>query len=131
MKQQKIIVLGGGLVGGPMALDLADDVRFAVTVADVDEALTAISKSAKTSLDMAGAIQRATGTTDESGTAMLSVDAAHLPADAHNMRGVQQGLFRVQIHHSNVKIPSKYNTETELGREVSFETGENFITFSL
>lgn len=38
MKQQKIIVLGGGLVGGPMALDLADDVRFAVTVADVDEA---------------------------------------------------------------------------------------------
>ncbi len=38
MKQEKIIVLGGGLVGGPMALDLADDDRFAVTVADLDEA---------------------------------------------------------------------------------------------
>ena len=37
MKKEKIIVLGGGLVGGPMALDLADDDRFAVTVADIDE----------------------------------------------------------------------------------------------
>ena len=37
MKKEKIIVLGGGLVGGPMALDLAVDERFAVTVADVNE----------------------------------------------------------------------------------------------
>ncbi len=33
----KIIVLGGGLVGGPMAMDLATDDQFAVTVADRDE----------------------------------------------------------------------------------------------
>ena len=39
MKQEEIIVLGGGLVGGPMALDLADDERFTVTVADIDEAV--------------------------------------------------------------------------------------------
>ncbi len=32
----KIIVLGGGLVGGPMAMDLAADENFAVTVADRD-----------------------------------------------------------------------------------------------
>ena len=38
MNRERIIVLGGGLVGGPMALDLAVDERFAVTVADVDEA---------------------------------------------------------------------------------------------
>jgi len=37
MKKEKIIVLGGGLVGGPMALDLAAEERFAVTVADIDE----------------------------------------------------------------------------------------------
>jgi len=36
MNTQKIIVLGGGLVGGPMALDLALDERFEVTVADID-----------------------------------------------------------------------------------------------
>ncbi len=33
----KIIVLGGGLVGGPMALDLAEDRDFTVSVADVNE----------------------------------------------------------------------------------------------
>ncbi len=32
----KIIVLGAGLVGGPMAIDLAADDRFDVTVADID-----------------------------------------------------------------------------------------------
>ncbi len=35
MKKQKIIVLGSGLVGAPMALDLARDAKFAVTVADI------------------------------------------------------------------------------------------------
>jgi len=38
MKREEIVILGGGLVGGPMALDLADDDRFTVTVADIDEA---------------------------------------------------------------------------------------------
>ena len=33
----KIIILGGGLVGGPMAMDLAADEQFEVTVADRDE----------------------------------------------------------------------------------------------
>jgi saccharopine dehydrogenase-like NADP-dependent oxidoreductase len=37
----KIIVLGAGLVGGPMALDLAADERFTVTVADRDPAALA------------------------------------------------------------------------------------------
>ena len=37
MKKEKIIILGGGLVGGPMALDLAVEDRFAVTVADVNQ----------------------------------------------------------------------------------------------
>ncbi len=37
MKKDRIIVLGGGLVGGPMALDLAAEERFAVTVVDIDE----------------------------------------------------------------------------------------------
>ena len=31
----KVIVLGAGLVGGPMAIDLANDDNFEVTVADI------------------------------------------------------------------------------------------------
>jgi saccharopine dehydrogenase-like NADP-dependent oxidoreductase len=38
---KKILVLGGGLVGGPMALDLAAGGEFAVAVADIDEAALA------------------------------------------------------------------------------------------
>ena len=33
----KIIVLGAGLVGGPMAIDLANDDNFEVTVADISQ----------------------------------------------------------------------------------------------
>ena len=34
----KTIVLGAGLVGGPMALDLVQDQTLKVTVADINEA---------------------------------------------------------------------------------------------
>ncbi len=37
MTHEKIVVLGGGLVGGPMALDLAAEDRFAVTVVDCND----------------------------------------------------------------------------------------------
>ena len=62
---------------------------------------------------------------------MLSIDPSHLPADAHNMQGVQQGLFSVEITHPTVTIPPKYNVETQLGKEVSFELGENVMRFDL
>ncbi|MGB5629246.1 MAG: saccharopine dehydrogenase NADP-binding domain-containing protein, partial [Woeseiaceae bacterium] len=34
----RVVVLGGGLVGGPMAVDLAEDGEFQVTVVDRDQA---------------------------------------------------------------------------------------------
>jgi lysine 6-dehydrogenase len=36
MKQKKVIVLGSGLVGAPMAIDMAQDRQFAVSVADIN-----------------------------------------------------------------------------------------------
>ena len=45
------------------------------------------------------------------------------------LQGVQQGLFRVEITHPTVTIPAKYNIETKLGKEVSFELGENVMRF--
>ena len=42
---KKIVVLGSGLVGGPMALDLAKDKDFKVTVVDIDaQALARVKK---------------------------------------------------------------------------------------
>jgi lysine 6-dehydrogenase len=44
----KVIVLGCGLVGGPMALDLAKESRFEVTVADINQsAIDRIRKGSK------------------------------------------------------------------------------------
>lgn len=46
MKKKKIIVLGSGLVGAPMALDLAQDPGFEVTAADISaEALQKCAKN--------------------------------------------------------------------------------------
>ena len=36
MTMKKVTVLGGGLVGGPMAMDLARDNEYDVTVADIN-----------------------------------------------------------------------------------------------
>ncbi len=47
MKRKKIIVLGSGLVGAPMAIDLAKDSRFEVTAADINTgALAKLEKEA-------------------------------------------------------------------------------------
>ncbi|MFZ4521601.1 MAG: saccharopine dehydrogenase C-terminal domain-containing protein [Bacteroidales bacterium] len=56
----KIIVLGAGLVGGPMALDLANDPKFNVTIADRSDA--ALQRLAN--LQVSGAGKLATITTD-------------------------------------------------------------------
>ena len=59
------------------------------------------------------------------------MDTQHLPSDLGNLRGVQQGLFKVQITHPKIKIPEKYNTKSMLGKEVSAETGETYWLLEL
>ena len=76
-------------------------------------------------------IKPAEGTTGRSGTALLAIDKSNLPSDLQNLRGVQQGLYRVEITHQSMNIPAKYNTDTTLGIEVSFETGRNIVSFAL
>ncbi|MEO2048754.1 MAG: hypothetical protein ABGX16_19535 [Pirellulales bacterium] len=81
---------------------------------------------------LADAIEPAIGVTDQSGFAILAIDTAHLPDDMKNLRGVvHQGVFRVEITHPSIDIPTKYNSQTTLGQEVSADTGENFIRWKL
>ncbi len=77
------------------------------------------------------AIQPAEGTTDASGSAMLGIDKSNLPAALQNLRGVQQGLYRVEITHPSVQLPPKYNSATILGLEVSFDEGGYMVSFNL
>lgn len=62
-------------------------------------------------------IQPAEGVTDELGYADLSV--AVDPSDPTDVRGVQCGLYRVEITKQGAKIPAMYNTETGFGQEVA------------
>ena len=72
---------------------------------------------------LADYIATATGTTDEFGYASMSIPKESRPTpDAPP--GVRFGLYRVRIsinESGNESIPAKYNTNTILGQEISFE----------
>jgi hypothetical protein len=76
-------------------------------------------------------VQPAEGITNSNGAAKMSIDKANLPSDLQGLRAVQQGLYRVEITHDSIDIPPKYNTESELGLEVSFEKGRSVVRFKL
>jgi hypothetical protein len=56
-----------------------------------------------------------TGTTDEMGTASISVP----PSGSDSLPGMPPGLYLVRITKSGENIPAKFNTETTLGQEVA------------
>ena len=73
--------------------------------------------------------QPATGETDSSGVAILSVAPEFLPDDLPNFRGAHIGLFKVRITHPSQQIPAKYNQATTIGAYVSPTTKQ--LSFSL
>lgn len=69
---------------------------------------------------MGEALKPATGVTARTGGAGLSVADEEIPAAVRGkVKGAHCGIFRVVVTHPTVKVPAKYNTETELGRVVS------------
>lgn len=69
------------------------------------------------------AIPPASGVTDSDGTATLSIAKEDLPADSPAVSGlIRPGLYRVEVTHPSIKVPSKYNSATQLGQEVSSRT---------
>jgi len=71
----RIIVLGAGLVGGPMAIDLARDERFEVSVADIDPAALETLAQQASIRPMTGDLSRPDEVTDLVGDFDLVVDA--------------------------------------------------------
>lgn len=62
-------------------------------------------------------VKPAQGTTDRSGTAIMSVAPADLPKAQSELKGVHTGTYRVRITHPDKQLPAKYNSETTLGYE--------------
>jgi hypothetical protein len=79
-----------------------------------------------------GAVNEATGTTGEDGSAVMAVDQAKLPEHLKGINGMQTGFYKVRITHPSTSVPAKYNTETTLGQEVSSDAvGSINVTFDL
>jgi hypothetical protein len=71
---------------------------------------------------MGGAVEEATGTTDETGAAVLAIAQEKLPSHLKGINGMRSGFYKVQITHPTTSIPAKYNTETILGHEVASDS---------
>lgn len=65
---------------------------------------------------LADAIAAASAETNSSGLAGPSMGAEHLPKGVRS--GLQPGLYKIKVTHPKLKIPAKYNDQTELGLEV-------------
>jgi hypothetical protein len=67
-------------------------------------------------IEMLGdALPPAQGVTDSQGSARPSIDDALLPEPFRERPLVYAGLYRVEITHPRMQLPSRYNTATELG----------------
>jgi hypothetical protein len=63
---------------------------------------------------LGGAMQPGEGVTNDRGIAKpVTVGAPP------GLPGIEFGLYRVQVTHDSLKIPARYNTQTELGFELS------------
>ena len=74
-------------------------------------------------------IQSAKGVTDGSGSTELAISPEFVPEHLRRINTVHYGTFKVRVTHPSVKIPAKYNTETELGYET--EPGMPSVRFDL
>lgn len=68
------------------------------------------------------AIQVASGTSEANGQVVLAILSDQLPAAQQRIRGVQLGLYKVEVTHPRGLLPEKYNVHTELGCEVTPES---------
>jgi hypothetical protein len=59
------------------------------------------------------------GVTMDNGMAMLRARDEDLPAAWQGLRGVQLGLYCVEITHPDKQVPAKFNTQTTLGLEIN------------
>lgn len=68
--------------------------------------------------------KEATGKTDSSGHAKVSVALEHIPEDLRTarMRGLFGGTYRIEVEHPQKKLPARYVNGTALGEEIARDT---------
>ena len=76
-------------------------------------------------------IKPAVGTTDNEGNAIVTIDENDLPPRLRGIPAVHYGTYRVEITHSDVELPAKYNSATTLGHEIAHDCGKPYASFDL
>jgi len=61
----------------------------------------------------------AAGTSSAQGLVIPVVAAADLPADQQNLRGVQFGLYKIEVSHPGRELPEMYRNPSKLGCEIT------------
>jgi hypothetical protein len=69
-------------------------------------------------------VKPASSITTPVGLARPSHAEEFLPKSANGrpLYGVTSGTFKIQVNHTSIKIPPKYNSETILGDEIAYDT---------
>jgi hypothetical protein len=80
---------------------------------------------------MGGAVKTAEGVTDRDGSASIGMSDEDLPERLRGMKMIQLGVYRVEVTHPSVKIPTKYNTQTTLGYENNWTNPDEAVVFRL
>ena len=65
------------------------------------------------------AVKPAHGKTSGRGRAIMAMSPEDLPAGRERLQVMQMAVYRVEITHPDVEIPARYNTQTELGVDMS------------
>ena len=75
----------------------------------------------------------AQGVTNERGVARVTIAAEDLPPQfvERKIRGVQGGVYRIKVTHSQRKIPVRYNSDSTLGEEIATDTVHDAIYVDL
>lgn len=73
----------------------------------------------------------ASGITDANGFADVGLDAGVLPAGGQRVVGVPCGLYKIEITHPTLSIPSRFNSKSTLGREVAPDNAAEHMVFAL
>lgn len=84
---------------------------------------------------MPESVKQATGTTDSSGLAKMSVAPEDLPESLQklggNVRGVYVGTFKIEITHPSINLADVYESGAALGEEIARDTVAPSIQLSL
>ncbi len=77
------------------------------------------------------ALKPAEGKTRASGTAMLRIAPADLPKGLENVRGVQSGVYRVELTHPSSAITKKIEKAGTFGFDVSVDDQVTGLTIDI